>query len=1296
MYLLMPVAMILMVSGMVAVGGFNASSMMMGVTMVMMTLGMMTGNRGGSSGTSRNQIAIDRHDYLAYLAALREQVNQTRDGQRLALRWRHPSPTSLWSFVGGRRMWERRPFDDDFLQVRIGTGTQRLARPLQPPQSEPVAEMDPICTVALTQFVRANSFVDDLPIAVRLTSFPVVEIGGRRAETLGLVRAMLTQACVFTGPDMLRVAVVLPPGRRDDWEWLKWLPHNHHPTETDALGGRRMFYSSLTELDKALADEFAERGRFTRGAPPAAERPHVLIVLDGGHVTLDDGPLVSGGLEGVTVLDLGRTLHHLVEAGGLQLRVKDGTIGTADGRLGGADDLSLPEAESLARQIAAFRLTETTRDESQPLGSATELVQMLGIGDAAALDPHEVWRPLIPRDLLRVPIGLGPSSETVEVDLKEAAQGGMGPHGLVVGATGSGKSELLRTLVVALAITHPPEQLNLVLIDFKGGATFAGLGRLPHTAATITNLEDDLALVDRMQDALSGEMNRRQEVLRDAGNFVSVREYERARAQGAPLKPLPSLLVICDEFSEMLVQKPDFAELFVAIGRLGRSLGIHLLLASQRLEEGRLRGLDSHLSYRIGLKTFSAAESRNVLGVPDAYELPPIPGSGYLKFDTTSMVRFKAAYVSGPYHPPTGEGVQTGTLPGHRRPVTFTSEEVELLDAEPVVEEAPSAPLTVSGELPGTEQQVVDVVISRLETYGKAAHEVWLPPLDTPEPLDALLPGLQVTPDRGLVAADWSGVGSLRVPVGLVDKPYEQRRDPLVLDLSAANGHTAIIGRPQTGKSMAVRTLLTSLALTHSPKEVQFFIVDLGGGSLASMRELPHVGGYAIRSRPDMVRRAIAEVDTIIADREIAFRELGTENMADYRVLLRNGDPRVAADPFGDVFLVIDGWGTFKETFEEIEMKITSLASRGLAFGVHLVVTANRWSEIRAATKDALGSRIELKLGDSLDSEVGRWINAAIPEGAPGRGVAPTQHHMMMALPRIDGERDPATVSAAYSELVRQVSGAWNGPAAPSVRMLPEMFTWADAGIQPDLAHGVPLAINEERLAPLYLDLEADPHFMYLADGESGKTGALRGILDALMAKCTSDDIRILLVDYRRTLLGHVPPEYLAGYAPSAVVLQQMIADLAALMESRLPGPDVTPEQLRSRSWWSGREIYVVIDDYDLVTTADNPMLPLAPLLAQAKDVGLHVILARRCAGMGRAQFEPLMARLRELATPGFVGTGPADEGYIIGNTKADPTAPPGRGVLVSRRHGVQRCQAAYYPVPGLEAEATGSHPTPA
>jgi S-DNA-T family DNA segregation ATPase FtsK/SpoIIIE len=442
-----------------------------------------------------------------------------------------------------------------------------------------------------------------------------------------------------------------------------------------------------------------------------------------------------------------------------------------------------------------------------------------------------------------------------------------------------GKSEFLRTLVLGLIATHSSAALNLVLVDFKGGATFLGMEGAPHVAAVITNLADDLTQVTRMQDALAGEMNRRQELLRSAGNFANVKDYEKARENGADLDPLPALFIVIDEFSELLTQQPEFIELFVAIGRLGRSLQMHLLLVSQRLEEGRLRGLESHLSYRIGLKTFSAGESRAVLGVPDAYELPPIPGSGYLKFDTSSMERFKAAYVSGPYR--AGRVVaapEEVSVTADRRPRLFVPDYVDLPEAPgPVVNQA-AAPREKANE-----PSVLDVVVARLAGQGPPAHEVWLPPLDTPPSLDQLLPPLSITEDRGLTPVGFVGNGKLTIPVGIVDKPYDQRRDLLWADLSGAAGHAVVTGSPQSGKSTLLRSVLMSLALTHTPAEVQFFSIDFGGGTLASLDGLPHSGGVASRREPDIVRRVLAEVSGLLAAREQRFRTLGIDSMAEFR-----------------------------------------------------------------------------------------------------------------------------------------------------------------------------------------------------------------------------------------------------------------------------------------------------------------------------------------------------------------------------------------------------------------------------
>ncbi|MBW3085769.1 ESX secretion system protein EccC [Austwickia sp. TVS 96-490-7B] len=1262
---LMPGAMLLMVVGFIVIGGMNPASLMMGAMMLMMTLGMIGSNRGQNGGKA--QLTTDRYDYLAYLDGQRTQVEKAKQAQREALAWSHPHPELLWSYVGTRRMWERRSYDDDALVVRIGVGAQRLAQRLRAPQTGPLEELDPVGSVALRQFVRTHSLVDGLPVSARLRAYPAVGIAGDREQARALARAIVLQLVTFHGPDTLAVAAAVDGSARASWDWLKWLPHNQHDRLTDSLGSLRMVSSSLGEIDHWLSDELASRPRFSRQEEEEPDQRHILIVIDGGHVTLDEGSFVTTGLSGVTLLDLSGALASGVGRRGLNLTI-DGDRLSVAGRehaesLGVPDGISLAQAVATARRMAAYRLGDgVVVDGAETTQVSAELVDMLGVGDPALIEPDAAWKPRSSRDLLRVPIGLGPSGEIVELDLKESAQGGMGPHGLVIGATGSGKSELLRTLVLALAISHSPDKLNLILIDFKGGATFAGLQGLPHTAAVITNLADDLAMVDRMYDALSGEMNRRQELLRDAGNFANIRDYERARSKGAPLSPLPSLLVICDEFSEMLTQKPDFAELFVAIGRLGRSLGIHLLLASQRLEENRLRGLDSHLSYRIGLKTFSAAESRTVLGVADAYELPSIPGSGYLKFDTTTMVRFKASYVSGPY---TGarERAEARAVLGQLSPMTFVSDVVGTLPQADVVEEAPVVEVDEDSM-----ESVLDTVVGRLAGHGDPAHEVWLPPLDEPPTLDMLLPPLVDDPERGVTPGGWPGAGRLRLPVGVVDLPYEQRRDPYVLDLSGAAGHVAIVGGPRSGKSTALRTLIAGLALTHTPTEVQIYVIDLGGGSLASAVDLPHVGSVAPKADPDRIRRTLAEMSGIIESRERLFHATGVESMADYRARHATGE----GDAFGDVFLVIDGWGVFRQEFEELEAKVTQLATQGLAYGLHVILGTGRWADIRPALKDVLGTRLELRLGDPQESEVDRKLAQGVPVSRPGRGVTPYKRHFLFALPRIDSQGDPSSLPMGFSHMARELSGAWRGPQAPAVRMLPNDLPASELQQQVDqskvAARWIPMGINEEALAPVLLNFDSDPHFLYFADEESGKTNFLRVVASGLMASRSTKEVRLLVVDYRRTMLGHVPPEYLAGYATSADTLRPLVSDLGALLRSRLPGPDVTTDQLRDRSWWSGPEAFILVDDYDLVATMDNPLHPLVELLAQGKDVGLHMVIVRRSGGAGRSLYDPVIQRMRDLGTPGFVGGGSRDEGPLLAAIKPQPGQSNGRGYLVTRR----------------------------
>jgi S-DNA-T family DNA segregation ATPase FtsK/SpoIIIE len=293
---------------------------------------------------------------------------------------------------------------------------------------------------------------------------------------------------------------------------------------------------------------------------------------------------------------------------------------------------------------------------------------------------------------------------------------------------------------------------------------------------------------------------------------------------------------------------------------------------------------------------------------------------------------------------------------------------------------------------------------------------------------------------------------------------------------------------------------------------------------------------------------------------------------------------------------------------------------------------------------------------------------------------------MLVALPRIDSDANPADVARGIADVGAQLTSAWRGRPAPRIRMLPERFPY-DALVAATANDGrlrlqVPVGIDEDELAPAYLDFDAEPHLLVFADGESGKTTLLRTICTEILARNTPGEAKLIIGDYRRTMLGVVQSEHLAGYAASAQVLTTMITEVAGYLAKRMPGPAVTQEQLRSRSWWSGPEIFVVIDDYDLVATASgNPVLPLLDLLAQAKDVGLHLVIARRSGGAARALYEPVIARLRDLAATGIVMSGSRDEGALIGTVK--PSAmPPGRGTLVSRKGGTRLVQLAWQPLP--------------
>jgi DNA segregation ATPase FtsK/SpoIIIE, S-DNA-T family len=1247
----------------------DASTWLFGGMFALSTVGMLfVGGAGRSPGQRQAALDEQRRDYLRYLALVRRKVRTVAAEQRAALEHVHPDAAAWPAVLAAGRLWERRSADADFGQVRIGRGSQRLATRLVAPQTGPVEGMEPVTALALRRFLHGHAVVADLPVAISLRGSSTVwlepgpDAGVEPARALA--RALVAHYVLWHSPADALLAVVAPAYLAAEWEWVKWLPHVGHRRRSDPVGPLRTVTAVADDLRRWWAAELAGRP-----PGPGAGEPHLLVVVDEAA-----GPGPWAAVSGATVVRVGAPPGRRPGPSVLRLSVGAHRLGRVDRHgtvtpVGRPDALTVAEATALARRLARYRPAGPGAGGGGGPGGPAGLPGLLGMRDVTAASVDACRERRRDADRLRVPIGVDETGAPIDLDIKESAQGGSGPHGLCVGATGSGKSELLRTLVLGLAATHSSADLNLVLVDFKGGATFLGLAALPHVAAVITNLADELTLVDRMADALAGEITRRQELLRAAGNLSGVAEYAAARRAAAggvrPLPPLPALLVVVDEFSELLARRPELIDLLVTVGRLGRSLGLHLLLASQRLDEGRLRGLESHLSYRIALRTFSAAESRAVLGVPDAHHLPPAPGSAFLATGTDELVRFRAAYASGPSASgPSASGPAAGRSGSravaerprvHRfrvGPVAENpgarGEREEAERDEPAVAEGPT---------------VLDAMVAAMAGRGPAAHRVWLPPLADPPPLE------QVLGERGTAAARERGL--LRVAVGLVDRPYQQRRDRLVLDLADAAGHVAVVGGPRAGKSFALRTVLLALALTHTPAELGVHVLDFGGGGLSALAGLPHVGTITDRQQPDVVRRVVAELTGVLARRERLFRDAGVGSVEEFR--RRRAAGEFPDEPATDLLLVVDGYLVLRGEFDDLEARLLPFAAQGLSYGLHLAVSAGRWSELRPALKDMIGSRVELRLGEPAESEVDRRRAAAVP-ARPGHGLAPDGAAAVVAAPWT------VTSGSDTAALVAAVATAWTGPAVAPISLLPDRLA-VDAVPPGD---GLGIGVDEDGLARVAVDLVADPHLVCFADAESGKTTLLRLLVREITGRYAPEQARVVVVDYRRGLLGVVPPSHLIGYAGTAEAAAEAALDVAASLRGRLPGPTVGAKELRDRSWWTGPDVYVLVDDYDLVATAGaNPLLPLVEFLPQAKDVGLHVVVARRCGGAARALFDPLLGRLRELAVPGLVMNGSPDEGALVGAVKPQPM-PPGRAVLVDRRRGNRRVQLAWLP---LDAE---------
>jgi len=1202
--------------------------------------------RGNDNKVGTEAVDAERADYLRYLSVVRDNVRAQAADQLAALEWSHPDPVALASVPGSRRQWERDPPDSDFLVLRAGLHDVPLDTVVQVKDIADDVDLEPLSHSALRGLLDTQRTVRSAPKGIDLSKISHLSVLGDGNQARSAVRAWVAQAVTWHDPGVLGVALACPHLESGDWEWLKWLPHVDIPGAIDGVGPARYLSATTDELISHIGPVLADRPLFDGAAGHGGR--HLLIVVDDPDHDLS-ASVLSAGLAGVTVVQITDSEPHREQYPNPErpvLKVSDGRIQRwADGGwqpyVDRADGLSVAEATHLARLLSRWDSNPMHAGLRSAATTGATFTTLMGIDDATQLDVPALWAPRQREQELRVPIGVTATGEPLFFDLKDEAEGGMGPHGLMIGMTGSGKSQTLMSILLSLLTTHSAERLIVIYADFKGEAGADIFRNFPQVVAVISNMTEKKSLADRFADTLRGEVARREALLRDAGRriqgsaFNSVTEYEAAaglaEAAGITLPPLPTLFVVADEFTLMLAEHPDYAELFDYVARKGRSFRIHILFASQTLDVGRIKDIDKNTSYRIGLKVASPSVSRQIIGVEDSYHIESGRGSKGVGFlvpaPGAEPIKFRSTYVDGIYDPPLRP--QSYVVQTDPRPRPFTAAAVE---ADQTVVALPE-----DGPLPaGPPKKLIATIGEQLAAYGPRAPRLWLPPLDDAIALTEVLAAAAVPEGQG------------RWPLGEIDRPFEMRRDPLIFDANSAAGNMVIHGGAKSGKSTALQTFILSAATLHSPRDVLFYCLDYGGGQLRALENLAHVGSVASPLEPERVRRTFGEIEQLLHNRQ------------------RAGHGTVHSH----VFLVIDNLYAFSRdntdqfnTRNPLLARVTELANSGLAYGLHIVVTTPNWLEIPLAMRDGLGLRLELRLPDPRDSNV-RVASAlrrpaeSVPYNQPGRGLTMAAEHFLFAAPDIT---DVPALNARYP-----------GQAAPPVRLLPTELAPADIAPLYVGPEQVVIGQREADLAAVVLDFAMYPLLMVLGDSKSGKTTLLRHLIRTLRENSTQDRVAFTVLD-RRLHLVEEPLFDDNEYTTNIDRIIPAMLGLSAIIEGRRPLAGLSPAELRAWTY-TGHTHYLIIDDVDQVPdgpamsgpyAGQRPWTPLIPLLPQAADLGLRVIVTARATGSAHALMtNPLLRRMNDLqATALLLSGNPQDGGKVRGHRFTRLI--PGRGLLI-------------------------------
>jgi DNA segregation ATPase FtsK/SpoIIIE, S-DNA-T family len=1068
-----------------------------GLSPIMAISTFISDRRGG-----RKSFARESAEFRAELEkALAELANALED-EATRRRAESPDAPALMARLGDMAptLWERRPANSDFLCLRLGVADL-------PAESKITIREggDSEIRAAAEAELSANETVPAVPLALDCRRAGVVGLTGERSIAAGLARWLILQAAILHSPGERVVMAALTPETYREWSWLKWLPH----LRPDRVGLRAAAVAiGRTEAENLLA-EIRDLARQRRGqaraqAVSGVRPPQLLLLID--EDTGVDRALVSSALTdvsdlGIAVLWLGRDARDLPGQTGAIVEVDTGraVLSLTDVESGQTTNEVSAEAVSLELAKRAARLLAPVRDIGElaragDIPKRIGLLELLGLLPPTAEDLERRWADW--HGDLRATVGAG-ADGVLSLDLRSE-----GPHALIAGTTGSGKSELLRTLVAAAAAAIPPDRLSFLLIDYKGGAAFAPCAALPHVVDVVSDLDEHLA--ERALVSLNAELKRRERILAEGG-ARDLLELTRRNVDAAP----PLLVIAVDEFAKLRDEVPQFVDGVVDIAQRGRSLGVHMVLAAQTLRNAFTPAIRANTNLRIALRVSEESESEDMISSPLAARIPSGESSRGRAFARTGhgeLREFQAAYVSG---------------------LSEVSEQGEL-QIGPYDLDALSALDGPSGS--GSDSDADSDLVALGEAARQAQAQMGLP-VPVPPWLPVLPAVLHLDRLRGVE------VPSGGIAIGLVDLPELQRQDPLVLDLKGA-GHVAVFGAGNSGKTTVLTSAALAFARSNSPEDLSIYCLDAASGGLSALDALPHCGGVVMVDEEERVQRLLRLL-------------LGRVEQRGARA-----GARAARDsgPMTTV-LLLDDFGSFAQQYDRPGTgspyeQLQQILSAGRAAGVHVILTASRRGALPAALATHFGQRLVLRmpteedmLSLGLDSKTVR--GARLPVGS---GFTQESKEFHVAVPMKDDAVMPLdrAVGAIYSS---------KGPSpVTQIEVLPADVPRASLG-PGDGLDAVPLGISDEHLGPATVDL-SELHFLVVGPYRSGRSTALVTLAHGV--RQADPAVALHLLAPRRSPLREL--DCWSSTATSADTCAELAGSLLECLETG--EPDTTPSVL--------------------------------------------------------------------------------------------------------------------------------------